>query len=134
MKSFKEYMLSEMARPAKSFDNLDLNSAYSDSLKIFKQLGIDNANTYTIWDFIFRQLPDFFHQEQFINQKKKSGGTLQRNFVLNLFKSYPDKIDYPSLIMDMVDREKIQDYINRSERGNRHKGMINRLNQSSIAQ
>jgi hypothetical protein len=134
MKSFKQHVLLEMARPAKSFDNLDLNSTYSDSLKIFKKLGIDNANTFTIWDFIFRQLPEFFHQEQFLVKKKKASGTLLRIFILDLFKNYSDKINIPSLILDMTDVEKIQDYINRPNRGNRHNGMMNKLDQSPISQ
>ena len=56
MITFKEYfeLYCEMARPAKSFDDPMMNHAYAESLKKFKQMNIHNANTYVIWDFIFR--------------------------------------------------------------------------------
>jgi hypothetical protein len=125
MKSFEEYCLVEMARPAKSFVSIDLNQAYATSLKKFKAIGIDNANTYHIWDFIFRLLPDFFKQEQFIAAKKKHGGTALRTFVRDLLMNHMDKIDSHKLAIDMNDESKIRAYIDRPDKGNRHIGRVN---------
>lgn len=124
MKTFIEYCLTEMARPAKSFVNIDLNHAYASSLKKFKSMGIDNANTYIVWDFIFRLLPEFFKQEQFLTMKRKASGTKQRLFVLDLFANYMHKIDAHKLAIDMNDESKIRAYLDRSDRGNRHIGRV----------
>lgn len=124
MQTFQEYCLVEMARPAKSFVDIDLNQSYASSLKKFKVMGVDNANTYIIWDFIFRLLPDFFKQEKFLNDKKKSSGTNQRGFVLALLTDHMDKIDARKLAQDMNDESKIRAYLDRPDRGNRHIGRV----------
>jgi hypothetical protein len=125
MKTFQEYCLLEMARPAKSFADVNLNNAYAQSLKMFKALGVDNANTYTAWDFMFRQLPEFFQQPEILNARKKAGGAKQRNFVTNLLLNHMDKIDANQLARDITDESKIRAYIDRPDRGNRHQGVIN---------
>ncbi len=124
MKTFETYCLAEMARPAKSFADLDMNNAYASSLKKFKVMGVDNANTFIIWDFIFRQLPEFFKQEKFIELKKKSGGTNMRIFVLDMLKSFPDKVNMHQLAADINDESKIRAYLDRPDRGNRHIGRV----------
>lgn len=124
MKTFKEYCLLEMARPASSFADLDMNQAYAESLKKFKGLGIDNVNTYIIWDFMFRQLPEFFHRPQFIEAKKKASGGQQRNFVLSLVKAHPDKVDFVQWGRAINDMSNIRAFIDREDRGNRHVGRV----------
>lgn len=124
MKSFAEYCLLEMARPASSFANLDMNQAYAESLKKFKGLGIDNVNTYVIWDFMFRLLPEFFHQPQFTEAKKKASGPKMRLFVLSLIKDHPDQVDLVKWGRDMNDMSKIRAFLDRTDRGNRHIGRV----------
>ena len=125
MITFKEYfeIFCEMARPAKSFDDSSMNKAYGDSLKKFKKLGVQNANTFTIWDFIFKQLPEFFQDPKFLESKQKQSGTNLRIFVLHLLNRYADKVDWNQLAIDINNISKIENYISRPDRGNRHKGL-----------
>lgn len=124
MKSFKQYCLAEMARPAKSFDNLDMNSAYAQALKMFKAMGIDNANTFTIWDFMFKQLPTFFHSREITEEKKKAFGSDLRRFVLHLLAQYPEQVNLIQWARDITDEQKIRAYIDRPDKGNRHFGRV----------
>lgn len=132
MKTFEEYYLVEMARPASSFPDPFLNNGYAEALKKFKGLGVNNANTYTIWDFMFTQLPDVLKTPEVLALKKKKSGTLQRNFVLDLVHNNIPLIDTRKWVADFNDISKIQDYLNREDRGNRHKGMLNSQRASTI--
>lgn len=115
MINFKEYfeLFCEMARPVKSFDDPKMNQAYGDSLKKFKQLGVNNANTYTIWDFIFKLLPRNLKTVEILSNRKKYSGTLQRNFILNLIRRNESVIDFDRLALDINNIEYIKLYINR---------------------
>ncbi len=124
MISFEEYIMLEMARPASSFADVDMNTAYSNALKAFKQMGIDNANTYIIWDFMFRQLPEFFKTPEILEARKKASGTNQRKFVLDLVKRHPQQVDLLQWARDINDETKIRAYIDRPDKGNRHFGRV----------
>lgn len=132
MITFKEYfeLFVEMARPAKSFDDPMMNEAYTNSLKKFKQMNIHNANTYVIWDFIFRLLPDNLKTPDIIAARKKASGTYQRNFVLDFINKHKNWIDFNQLSSDMNNVDYIRKYINKEDIGNRKQGKINSQNAS----
>lgn len=115
MITFKEYfeLFVEMARPAKSFDDPVMNKAYADSLKKFKQLGIHNANTYTIWDFIFRLLPENIRTPEIEMKKKKAHGTFLRGFVTDFLLKNQEIINMNKLADDMNNINFIKSYIYR---------------------
>ncbi len=127
MKTFEQHInaiLLEMARPAKSFDDPFLNNAYSESLKKFKQMNIYNANTYTIWDFIFRLLPKEIKTPEMLEAKSKASGQYQRPFVQSIILTHKINIDTKKLAHDMNNFDYIKQYLNRSDVGNRQKGKI----------
>lgn len=125
MITFAEYVvLAEMARPAKSFSDTSMNQAYAEALRKFKAMGVDNANTYIIWDFMFRQLPEFFQQPQFTEARKKASGTNQRLFVQDIVSKFADRINFRQWASDINDESKIRAYLDRSDRGNRHIGRV----------
>lgn len=116
-----------MARPAKSFADLSVNDAYANALKFFKLLGEHNANTYTIWDYMFWNIPQLANSDELVMAKKKHSGTKLRDFVRDSLKSL--QVPARDIIMALDNKEAIADYIKRpiEQRGNRHKGKINAM-------
>ena len=132
MKTFEEHfnlVILEMARPSTSFKDYAMNKAYVESLKKFRELNVFNANTFVIWDFIFRQLPENIKTPEIIQNRKKASGSLQRDFVLNLINNNLNSINFEDLAFRINDTSNISSYINRSDVGSRQQGKRNAINE-----
>lgn len=126
MIKFNDFYL-EMARPAKSFADSTVNSAYADALTFFRSMDEINPGTYTIWDYMFWNIPELAEDQELVNLKKKNHGTKLRDFVRDAlkYKNVPSQ----DIISVLSDREAMEMYASRSMavRGHRFKGKVNSI-------
>ena len=116
-----------MARPAKSFDDPHVNSAYARALEFFRSMDEINPGTYTVWDYMFWNIPELAEDQKLVDLKKKHHGTTLRDFVRKslTYKNIPKQ----EVISVLSDKEAMTMYASRrmSVRGNRFKGKVNAI-------
>ena len=126
MISFEEYFL-EMARPAKSFADPTINSAYANALTFFRSMDEINPGTYTIWDYMFWNIPALAEDQELVDLKKKNHGTKLRDFVRDALKY--KNVPTQEILDVLTDRDAMTMYASRSMavRGYRFKGKVNAI-------
>lgn len=127
---YKELML-EMARPVSILrHDYELQVAYGECLKIMRKYGETNAPTYTVWDYIWRCLPNSVKTEEVVAERNKNNNaTNLKHFIIDLIKKKLPLDIRGQLIKDLKNDSKIRNYVQRpvSDRGSRAKSENNIL-------